>query len=148
MDKREAIITHLKDFFKKSSCKYGLEIVFLYGSWACGLPRHSSDVDIGVVFSSEPSSDDESFERITDISHTLSAEFNMEVNVIRIHEDFRKPMLYYNAIVAGLPVYINDHDRYTRLKNEAVYQMEDYSIFGIDWQHGVTRKNLEVLKYA
>ncbi len=148
MDKRETIIKHLKDFFKKNSSLYELELVFLYGSWARGFPGHDSDVDIAVVFSAEPSSDDESFERITDISLFLSAKLNLEVNVIQIHEDFRKPMLYYNAIVSGSPVYIKDHDKYIRLKNEAIYQMEDYSIFGIDWQHEVTRKNLEILKYA
>ncbi len=148
MDKREEIIKHLKDFFKENAFRYGLETVFLYGSWARGFPRHNSDIDIAVVFSAEPSSDDESFERITDISLSLSEKLKLEVNIVQIHEDFRKPMLYYNAIITGLPVYIKNYDKYTRLKNEAIYQMEDYSIFGIDWQYEVTRKNLEVMKYA
>src|SRR3989304_4460541 len=112
MDKKEEIIKPLKNYFNKNASLYGLEMVFLYGSWAKGFPRNDSDIDIAIVFSEEPSSDDESFRNITDISLSLSAEFNREANVIKIYEDFRKPMLYYNAIVSGLPVFIKDFVRY------------------------------------
>jgi len=148
MDKKEEIIKPLKNYFNKNASLYGLEMVFLYGSWARGFPRHDSDIDIAIVFSEEPSSNDESFRNITDISLSLSTEFNREANVIKIYEDFRKPMLYYNAIVSGLPVFIKDFVRYVNFKNEAIYQMEDFCIFGMDWQHEVATKNLEALRHA
>jgi len=148
MDKKEEIIKRLRNYFNKNASLYGLEIVFLYGSWARGFPRNDSDIDIAIVFSEEPSSDDESFRNITDISLSLSAELYREVNVIKIYEDFRKPMLYYNAIVSGLPVFIKDFVRYVNFKNEAIYQMEDFCIFGMDWQHEVAVKNLEALRHA
>lgn len=147
MDKREKIINHLKDFLKNHAHHYKIEMAFLYGSWARGYPRPDSDIDIALVFS-EALSSDEVFERINDISLSLSSRLDIEVNIIEIHKDFRKPMLYYNAIVSGIPVYIEDSTKYIRLQNEAIYQMEDYCIFGIDWQHEVTRKNLEAMRNA
>jgi hypothetical protein len=57
-------------------------------------------------------------------------------------------MLYYNAIVLGAPVFLKNFDRYVRLKNEALYQMEDFGIFGINWQFMVAAKNLGGLKNA
>lgn len=147
MDKREKITNNLKDFLNDHAYHYKIEMAFLYGSWASGFPRPDSDIDIAMVFS-EVLSSDEVFERINDISLSLSSRINIDVNIIDIHKDFRKPLLYYNAIVSGIPVYAEDLAKYIRLRNEAIYQMEDYSIFGIDWQHEVTRKNLEALRHA
>ena len=148
MDKKEEIINRLRNYFDKNASLYGLEMVFLYGSWTRGFPRHDSDIDIAIIFLKEPSSDNESFNIITDISLSLSVELNREVNVIQIYKDFRKPMLYYNAIILGLPVYIKEQYKYARIKNDAIYYMEDFSIFGIDWQYEVTTKNLEALRHA
>ena len=145
---REEINRQLKTFFEENAGRYGLEMAFLYGSWAKGIPRPDSDIDLAVLFSPEPSTDDDSYGRLNDISLFLSTELKKEVNIIQIHEDFRKPMLYYNAIVLGSPVFIKYFDRYVRLKNEALYQMEDFGIFGINWQFMVAAKNLEALKNA
>ncbi|MBZ0159727.1 MAG: hypothetical protein K8G79_06295 [bacterium] len=57
-------------------------------------------------------------------------------------------MLYYNAIASGVPLFFRDFSRYVDLKNEAVYQMEDFNIFGRDWQLAVARRNLETLTYV
>ena len=144
----EEIIKRLRNYFDRNAGKYKLEMVFLYGSWTKGFPRYDSDVDIAVIFLDEPSSDDESFGKITDISLSLSEELGREVNIIQVYKDFRKPMLYYNAIILGLPVYIQEPDKYIRIKNHALYHMEDYSIFGMDWQYEVAAKNLEAIRHA
>ena len=148
INSREEIINRLRNYFDRNADRYKLEMVFLYGSWAKGFPRYDSDVDIAVIFLDEPSSDDESFEKITDMSLSLSEELGRDVNVLQVYKDFRKPMLYYNAIMLGLPVYIQEQDKYIRIKNDALYHMEDYSIFGIGWQYEVATKNLEALRYA
>ena len=148
INSREEIIKRLRNYFDRNAGRYKLEMVFLYGSWTKGFPRYDSDVDIAVIFLDEPSSDDESFGKITDISLSLSEELGREVNIIQVYKDFRKPMLYYNAILLGLPVYIQEPDKYIRIKNHALYHMEDYSIFGIDWQYEVAKKNLEALRHA
>jgi predicted nucleotidyltransferase len=148
INNREEILKSLRNYFDRDANLYKLDMVFLYGSWAKGFPRNDSDVDIAVVFSDEPSSDEESFRKITNISLSLSKELGREVNVIQIYKDFRKPMLYYNAIILGLPVYIKEQDKYIRIKNDAIYFMEDYSIFGIDWQYEVATKNLEASRHA
>jgi hypothetical protein len=70
------------------------------------------------------------------------------VNVIPIFSDFRKPMLYYNAIVRGIPVFIKDYSRYVQWVNEALHQMEDFGIFGRQWQIALTRNNLEEIRHA
>lgn len=147
MMKEELILT-LKTFFKERADLFGVEMAFLYGSWARGYPREDSDVDIALVFSQEPSSEEEIFRLLTDISFEASIKTGKEVNIISIDKDFKKPMLYYNAIVLGIPLYIGQFERCIILKNRAIFQMEDFSLFGIDWQLRATKKNLEVLQYA
>ena len=148
INNRKEIINRLRNYFDRNAGRYKLEMVFLYGSWARGFPRYDSDVDIAVLFSDEPSSDDESFRKMTDMSLALSEELGREVNVLQVYKDFRKPMLYYNAILLGLPVYIRDQGQYIQIKNDALYHMEDYSIFGMDWQYEVATKNLEAIRHA
>ena len=148
INSREEIIKCLRNYFDRNADRYKLEMVFLFGSWAKGSPRNDSDIDIAALFSDEPSSDYDSFEKITDISLSLSEELGREVNVIQIYRDFRKPMLYYNAIVLGLPVYLHGQDKYIHIRNEALYHMEDYSIFGLDWQYEVAKNNLEAIQNA
>ena len=145
---REEIIKQLKFFFENNADHYRLEMVFLYGSWAKGIPRPDSDIDLAVFFSPEPSTDDESYERLTDISLFLSTELKKEVNISQIHEDLRKPMLYYNAIVKGIPFYVKDYSKFLALRKESIDQMEDYEIFGRDWQLVIARRNLEDLGHA
>lgn len=38
--------------------------------------------------------------------------------------------------------------RYAALLNEAIFQMEDFSMFGIRWQLDIAEKNLEELRHA
>jgi predicted nucleotidyltransferase len=148
MDKNEEMVGQLKDFFMANAACFGIEIAFLYGSWAIGFSREDSDIDLALIFSKESPSDVESFKPITKISYLLTRELNREVSIIQIYWDFRKPMLYYNAIISGVPLYIKDFDRYVRLKNQAIYQMEDFSIFGLNWQYEVAVKNMEALRHA
>jgi hypothetical protein len=65
-----------------------------------------------------------------------------EVNIIPIFEDFRKPMLYYNAIVLGEPLLIRDEARYLDLRMSAIAQMEDFSVFGVPWQLEITERTM------
>lgn len=146
MKTKEEIKNLLEEFFEEKAQLYKLEMAFLYGSWARGFPKEDSDIDIALVFIEKPFSEDELFRYINDISLSLSIEIGLEVNAILIRPDFRRPILYYNAIVLGIPVFIRDYDRYVSLKNEAIFQMEDFSLFGIGWQLKIARKNLEELR--
>ncbi|MBU2461970.1 HAD-IIIA family hydrolase [bacterium] len=145
-DKKDLILT-LKDFFEEKAKIWGIDMAFLYGSRARGYPREDSDVDVALSFLPEPFSEEESFRLITDISLEI-LKVGIEVNIIPLDRDFKKPMLYYNAIALGLPLYIKDFGRYITLKNQAVCQMEDFSLFGIGWQITVAKRNLEELQYA
>ena len=148
MHTKREILTLLKSFFEESASAYKIEMAFLYGSWARGFPKSSSDVDVAIVFSEEPGTEDEAFTIITDISLVLGKKLRLDVNVIPIYSDFRKPMLYYNAIVLGIPVFIGNQDRYIFLRNQAIFQMEDFTLFGTNWQLEIAKKNLEDIKHA
>ncbi len=145
---RDDLIRKLKSFFDENAGRYSIDMAFLYGSWAKGFPKETSDVDIAVFLYPEKDSDDEEFNMITDISLQLSEIIRKEINIISIRTDFRKPMLYYNAIVLSQPIYIKNTERYISLKNEVIYQMEDFSIFGINWQLIVANKNIRRLRNA
>ena len=67
---------------------------------------------------------------------------NKEVNIISISRDFEHPMLYYNAIILGIPIFVKDCDELLNLKLEAISQLEDFQLFGISWQREVARKIL------
>lgn len=145
--KRE-IVDHLKRFFRDNSERYGIEMAFLYGSWVRGFPRQDSDIDVAILFARKISTAEEIFEHITDISLLLSSDLHSEINAIPLSLDFEKPMLSYNAIVSGIPLFFRDFSKYVDLKNEAIFQMEDFNIFGRYWQLAVAKSNLEALTHA
>jgi predicted nucleotidyltransferase len=144
----DSFITALQGFFARKASFFGVRMAFLYGSRAEGFPRDDSDIDIGVLFADEVTSEDETFDLATKISLYVSQEMKVETSVVPIYPDFRKPMLYYNVIVKGIPLYIGDYGRYLDLRNEAICQMEDFEIFGKGWQLLIAKKNLADLGHA
>lgn len=137
------LIDELRVFFDAYALRYQVAMAFIYGSRAAGLERLDSDVDIAVVFQETVADDDKVFSLITEISRCLSEQLKREVNIISIDNDFLHPMLYYNAVILGKPVFIADKDKYMRLILETIYQMEDFQIFGINWQREAAKKNME-----
>ncbi len=145
---KEKMVQLLTDYFKKKSSVYHIEMVFLYGSWAIGYPRQDSDIDLAILFSFHIKNEDSLFELMNSISYELSIELSKEVNIIPLKEDFPHPMLYYNAIILGIPLYINNRESLTKIKLEAIKQMEDFKIFGIPWQQEVARNILKEISHA
>ncbi|MFZ2331374.1 MAG: nucleotidyltransferase domain-containing protein [Atribacterota bacterium] len=145
---RNKIIQLLKDYFSRNSSLYHIEIAFLYGSWSRGLPHKDSDIDLALLFSEHAENEDIIFESINNISFDLSIKMGKEVNIIDIKEGFPYPMLYYNAIIFGTPIYINNNDLLISLKLEAIRQMEDFKNFGIPWQQEVAQKLLKEMTHA
>lgn len=137
------LTNNLRVFFNTYALRYHVTMAFLYGSWPAGLERSDSDVDVAVVFEKTAANNNEAFFLVTELSYRLSEQLKKEVNVIAIDNDFLHPMLYYNALILGEPVFIGDSNRYAQLMLEAVYQMEDFQIFGIPWQREAARKNME-----
>ena len=145
---RKNLIELLEGFFERNAAPLQVEMSFLYGSRAEGFPREDSDVDLGILFSGTRRSDKELFEMATKISLSLSRVIKVDVNVLPVCADFRKPLLYYNIIVKGIPVYVREYGRYLRLRSEAIDQMEDFGLFGTKWQVAIAEKNLAALGYA
>lgn len=148
MDDRREIFCKLKNVFEELAKNCNIDLAFLYGSWARGYPRIDSDLDVAVCASSFPESKDDQFKLLTDLTLEISEKMNRETSVLLIDKEFDKPLLYYNAIVLGIPIYTKDINQLISLKNEAVFQMEDFSIFGTRWQMELAKKNVEELKNA
>ncbi len=145
---REKFILKLKDYFREKAPEYHIEMAFLYGSWATGYPHQDSDIDLAILFFPYIKDEDSLFELINTISYELSMEIGKEVNIVPIKEDFPHPLLYYNAIILGIPLYIKHMDNLVKLKWEAISQMEDFKIFGISWQREVAQKILKEIDRA
>jgi predicted nucleotidyltransferase len=137
----------IESFFRREAERFSVRAAVLYGSRAGGFPRRDSDVDVAVVFEDEPD-DNTAYRRLMDMSLLLSDLVGREVNMISIDRDFRKPMLYYNALVQGVCVYQKNDDDIIRLRKRAIDEMEDFSLFGLHWQAEIARRNLEALKNA
>jgi predicted nucleotidyltransferase len=135
------ILSALKTFFREKADQFKVQVVFLYGSYAHGNPRKDSDVDVAVVFDTDLPEDD-ALRQINTISIELTKLLGLDVNVLTIFKDFRKPMLYYNAVVKGIPIFIKEVASYTYLRNEAISRMEDFQLFGTRWQFEAAKRNL------
>ena len=146
-DQRD-LVASLQRYFEGNAGLLEVEMAFLYGSRATGFPREDSDVDLGVVLVQDRKSERDLFDTATKISLILSDIVKADVNVLPIQADFPRPMLYYNIIVKGIPVYVRELGAYLKLRKEAIDQMEDFEIFGTKWQAIIAENNLAALGYA
>jgi len=138
----------LEKFFKEKYSGFGLKFAFLYGSRAIGMAKDNSDIDIAILFEDSSLNEAELFDRVMDISYSLSGLMGIDVDIIVIDMDFSRPMLFYNAIVLGIPLLITNESEYIKLREEAIYHMEDFKLFGLQWQRMLIEKNLGALKHA
>lgn len=140
----EKIKEKLKDYFTLKADELGVEAAFLFGSFAHGFEKKESDVDIAVVLNERVGKNRETaFEVITELSFRISVLIGKEAQVILVDKDFSKPMLFYNAIVHGIPVYISNKDKHISLVLRALEEMEAFSLFGTKWQIELAEKRLE-----
>ena len=142
------IKTALSEYFAIEAPKRAIDLAFLYGSWAADRARKDSDVDIAVLFSERTRSETKKFKHVIEVSAALSRAVGKEVNVVCLNWNFEKPMLYYNASVHAVPLYIKDPSLYLRFLREAVAQMEEFCIFGVACQLAAARANLRGTRHA
>jgi predicted nucleotidyltransferase len=135
-------------WFGQNAAAYSCELVFLYGSWTSGRQRFDSDVDLAILFSEDAGSEEEVYRMVADIGVELGAILCREVNIIELHWSFDRPMLYYNATVHGVPLFVRDESKCSGFVREAVAQMEDFIIFGVGWQLRAARRNVRKVIHA
>lgn len=125
----------LEKYFAKNARHHRIDMAFLYGSFARGWPRADSDVDIGLVFNSGHGASAQGiYNSIADISLDLATILKCEVSIVAVDPRAWLPMLYYNIIVLGRPVYRSDDIALARFKGEAIMQMEDFKVMGEGFQ--------------
>ncbi|MBI4680621.1 MAG: nucleotidyltransferase domain-containing protein [Nitrospirae bacterium] len=140
------IAANLAEYFKD---RQEVSLAFLFGSAALGRNMAESDIDVAVLFKSEIYKKDENVFQFTAIfSAELGSIIKKEVDIIPIYEDFRKPMLYYNAIVLGKPVFIGDKSKYIWMFNQALFYAADFELFGGRFQREAALKLLSEVKYG
>ncbi len=144
---KDQIVETLKDYFLSLKDIYDIDFAFLYGSRACGNPMKDSDIDIAVLYTDEVS-EDEVFEKVDKIALELTEKLKQETNILYIDHEISKPMLHYNAIIHGIPIFIRDFTKYVDIRFKAISQMEDFSIFGTKWQVEIVRRRLETLAHG
>lgn len=142
--KKEDIILALEKYFLEKAGIYDINIAFLFGSWVCGYPKEESDIDVAVLFN-QLWSEDKIFDMVNDIALELTDILKREINVLYIDSELSKPMLHYNVIVYGVPVFMKNFSGYVDIRLKAISQMEDFNIFGTKWQSEVVKKRMEVL---
>lgn len=138
----EHLLESLKGYFEKNAERHGVDLAFLYGSRAGGHPREDSDIDVAVMLA-DALTEETAFDVVSIISMELTTLLKAEINVLHIDRNTSKPMLYYNAIVHAIPLYMSNFTHYADVRNYAIYQMEDFSIFGTKWQEEVVGRRLE-----
>jgi predicted nucleotidyltransferase len=131
------MVKYLKVYFENIAQVNNIDMVFLYGSFAHGKQNSGSDIDLAVCFSEKENGLDKIYKIIIDITYELSGALNREVSIISIDNEFSHPMLFYNAIISGVPILIGDYSKYLNLKLEAAAQMEDFQLFGTKWQQAI-----------
>ncbi len=141
------IRTILQAYFRENAERFAVETAFLFGSWASNVPRKEPDVDVAILFRDEGPADT-LFERATTISLELARKTGVEADVLVLDKDLSRPMLHYNAVVQGIPVYMRDFTRAVDLRMRALIQAEDFALFGKRLQDAVVRKRLEALSHA
>jgi len=77
----------------------------------------------------------------------LEKKIKKEVNIISLSKDFPDPCFYYDVIVLGKVLFYRKFDDYVKFKLEALYQFEDFQIFGIEWKKELARKRLKEFGY-
>ena len=119
--KENVIKKTLVKYFNEKAQSCHVDMAFLFGSYARGKPKNKSDIDIAVVLRVLGR------EKISELTSKIAVDISQltkkEVDVIPIYRDFRKPMLYYNAIVLGRKLFVKDRAEFWQLYREALYHM-------------------------
>ncbi len=131
----------IEEIVKNNAKNWKIRAFFLFGSTATGLDSETSDIDVAVIFEPEVEERKKS-EIIKDIKRQIFISLNREVDVVEIDERFSKPILFYNAIVNGIPIFISDEELYKRLVLRAICEMEDFSSIGLKWKVESCKKML------
>jgi len=145
---KEDILAVLKKYFQENADKYHVDLAFLFGSFAMGFVKEESDIDVAVVFSREIEDEGKVSEWTAEISLEIASRVGKEVDVLPINDPSRKPMVYYNAVVLGTPVYVRDKTRYIQVYNQALFQMNDFEIFGSRFQFEAARNVLRRIQHG
>lgn len=104
--------------------KHDVVVGYLFGSALSGTMGPHSDIDIGVVFESELSSQ-EDFDRRFKLSEEISRAFKVpETDIINL-KTVTSPLIKYQSVFSGEPILIKNHDVRFAVERAIVREYED-----------------------
>ena len=132
----DRIKTTLEDFGLRNPEILG---VFVYGSWAKGLARESSDVDIAVLV--EPSSVDEGSLDLR-LRYTVELESTLKKRVDLVLLNEAPPMLRHQIFRNGILIFERDRARVRRFIGDALVEFFDEIVLIEAAQKTIVRSRL------
>lgn len=121
-------------------------MAFLYGSAAAGMLKDESDIDVAILFDSVSGRD--AFDLVSGLETELTIILKRDTEILVLDREKVRPLLFFNAVVHGIPVYFRDFTRLVDLKNEALGLKEDWELFGTSWQADLAAKKIEGWKHG
>lgn len=113
--KDSEIFTRLADFFEK---KPEVLLVFLFGSAASREMAEGSDIDIGILFESQPD-----VYEINKLESELNAIFKRDIDIAVLNS--ASPILKMQVLKNGVLVFAKDKKIYNQFYVDAINQYDD-----------------------
>ncbi|HNS56470.1 MAG TPA: nucleotidyltransferase domain-containing protein [Smithellaceae bacterium] len=112
---KSEILSQLADYFR---IKPGVQLVFLFGSAASGKMTDESDIDIGILFESEP----DIFE-INELKSELNGILKREIDIAVLNS--AAPVLKMQVLKKGIPVFTKEKKYYNQFFVDTINQYDD-----------------------
>ena len=105
--------------------KHDVIVGYLFGSAARGTMGPRSDIDVAVYFDEVKIPEEKQFAEKLAISSEIAGAFKVRDADVIILNNTTNPVLLYESVLNGEPIFVKDSELKTRLARFALHQYED-----------------------